>query len=86
MGRKEDRIREDLKTLFDENLQKLLMTPPLFFIFALTVLPLVFMICMAFTNYSIIDNHLVLFDWVGWTTSRPCLIPAAFWEVRSGRC
>ena len=26
MGRKEDRIREDLKTLFDENLQKLLMT------------------------------------------------------------
>ena len=65
MGRKEDRIREDLKTLFDENLQKLLMTPPLFFIFALTVLPLVFMICMAFTNYSIIDNHLVLFDWVG---------------------
>lgn len=54
MGRKEDRIREDLKTLFDENLQKLLMTPPLFFIFALTVLPLVFMICMAFTNYS---NH-----------------------------
>lgn len=23
------------------------------------------MICMAFTNYSKIDNHLVLFDWVG---------------------
>ena len=35
------------------------------FIGALTILPLIFMICMAFTNYSKIDNHLVLFDWVG---------------------
>ena len=41
------------------------MTPPMFFITALTILPLIFMICMAFTNYSKIDNHLVLFDWVG---------------------
>ena len=41
------------------------MTPPVFFIFAFTVLPLVFMICMAFTNYSKIGNHLMLFDWVG---------------------
>lgn len=39
------------------------MTPSLVFIFELTVLPLIFMICMAFTNYSKIDNHLVLFDW-----------------------
>ena len=37
----------------------------MFFIGALTILPLIFMICMAFTNYSKIDNHLVLFDWVG---------------------
>ena len=86
MGRKEDRIREDLKTLFDENLQKLLMTPPLFFIFALTVLPLVFMICMAFTNYSIIDNHLVLFDWVGLDNFKTLfdsssVLGSTFWSV-----
>ncbi|MCD8050810.1 MAG: sugar ABC transporter permease [Clostridiales bacterium] len=56
---------EDLKGLLDENLYRLLMTPPMFFIGALTILPLIFMICMAFTNYSKIDNHLVLFDWVG---------------------
>ena len=30
-----------------------------------TILPLIFMICMAFTNYSKIGNHLMLFDWVG---------------------
>ena len=56
---------EDLKSLLDENLHRTLMTPPMFFITALTILPLLFMICMAFTNYSKIDNHLVLFDWVG---------------------
>ena len=58
-------LMEDLKGLLDENLHRLLMTPPMFFISVLTILPLVFMICMAFTNYSKVDNHLVLFDWVG---------------------
>lgn len=77
---------EDLKTLLDENLQKLLMTPPLFFIFALTVLPLAFMICMAFTNYSLIDNHLVLFDWVGLDNFKTLfdsssVLGSTFWSV-----
>ena len=58
-------FKEDLKSLLDENLPFTLMTPPMFFIIVLTILPLIFMICMAFTNYSKIDNHLVLFDWVG---------------------
>lgn len=44
-------FREDLASLLDENLYRLLMTPPMFFIGALTILPLIFMICMAFTNY-----------------------------------
>ena len=77
---------EDLKTLLDENLHKLLMTPPLFFIFALTVLPLAFMICMAFTNYSLIDNHLVLFDWVGLDNFKTLfdsssVLGSTFWSV-----
>ncbi|MBR2188747.1 MAG: sugar ABC transporter permease [Eubacterium sp.] len=58
-------LKEDLRSLLNENLHRLLMTPPMFFIVVLTILPLIFMICMAFTNYSKIDNHLVLFDWVG---------------------
>ena len=64
-GRHIPSLSEDLKSLLNENLHRLLMTPPMFFIIVLTILPLIFMICMAFTNYSKIDNHLVLFDWVG---------------------
>ena len=77
---------EDLKSLFHENIQKLLMTPSLTFIFGLTVLPLIFMICMAFTNYSKIDNHLVLFDWVGLENFRTLfdsssILGSTFWSV-----
>ena len=76
---------EDIKSLFNENLHRLLMTPPMIFILALTILPLVFMICMAFTNYSKIGNHLMLFDWVGLENLRRCLILTVFWEVPSGQ-
>ena len=64
-GRHVNTLMDDLRNLLDENLYRLLMTPPMFFIGALTILPLIFMICMAFTNYSKINDHLVLFDWVG---------------------
>lgn len=56
---------DDLKSLLDENIHKLLMTPPAVFLTMFTVLPLIYMMCMAFTNYSKVGNHLVLFDWVG---------------------
>ncbi len=54
-----------MKSLLDENIHKLLMTPPFLCILIFTIIPLVYMISMAFTNYSKIDSHLVLFDWVG---------------------
>ena len=63
-GRHVNSFVEDVKALLHENLHRLLMTPPMVFIFALTILPLIFMICMAFTNYSKIDNHLMLFEWL----------------------
>jgi arabinogalactan oligomer/maltooligosaccharide transport system permease protein len=56
---------EDLTSLFDENLHKLLLAGPLTGILAFTVIPLIFMISMAFTNYSKDGDHLILFDWVG---------------------
>ena len=65
LGKHVRSFREDLKSLLDENIYRLFMVPSMVFISALTILPLIFMICMAFTNYSKIDNHLVLFDWVG---------------------
>lgn len=77
---------QDLKSLLNENLYRLLMTPPMIFIFAFTILPLIFMICMAFTSYSKIDNHLMLFDWVGLENFRTLfdsssILGSTFWSV-----
>lgn len=58
-------FKQDVANLFDGEIQKTLLTLPVLGVVVFTVLPLVFMICMAFTNYSRIGQHLVLFDWVG---------------------
>lgn len=85
-GKHVNNFLEDVKSLFNENLQKLLMTPPLIGIFAFTILPLIFMITMAFTNYSKVGDHLVLFDWVGFENFKKVLsfsdsIGKTFWSV-----
>ncbi len=64
-GRHIPTIGEEVRDLFDKDVHKLLMTPPMFFLFVFTILPLFYMISMAFTNYSKEGDHLVLFDWVG---------------------
>lgn len=56
---------EDIRSLRDENLHNSLLALPILGIIGFTVLPLIFMICMAFTNYSKQGDHLVLFNWVG---------------------
>ena len=56
---------EDVRSLFDMNIHKLLMTQPFILLVAFTVTPLIYMMLMAFTNYSKTDSHLILFDWVG---------------------
>ena len=56
-GRHINTLPEDIKELFDSNLYRLLMTPPMFFISILTILTLIFMICMAFTNYRQQDRQ-----------------------------
>lgn len=77
---------EDVKDLFDSNLHKPLMTIPLIGILAFTVLPLIFMISMAFTSYSKVNDKLVLFDWVGLENFKTVLsmgnsIGRSFWSV-----
>lgn len=77
---------EDLKSLLHENLHRLFMTPPMVFICGFTILPLIFMICMAFTNYSKIGNHLMLFDWVGLENFKALfdansILGSTFWSV-----
>ena len=59
-------IKEDVGTLLNENLHKTLMSWPLVGVVMFTIVPLVFMILIAFTNYD--RNHQVpgnLFSWVG---------------------
>lgn len=56
---------EDIRTLFDRNIHALLMFLPVAFLMVFTVLPLIYMMSMAFTNYSKSGNHLILFKWVG---------------------
>ncbi len=58
-------LKEDFVSLFDKNLHCLLLPLPTIGIVVFTILPLIFMICMAFTNYSKLDSHNLIFNWVG---------------------
>ena len=64
-GKKVLNFKEDLQTLLDENIHKLLMILPTACIAIFTILPLLYMMSMAFTNYNKDTDNLVLFDWVG---------------------
>lgn len=77
---------EDVKDLFNEKLHKLLMFLPFAGILVFTILPLIYMITMAFTNYSKVDDHLLLFDWVGLDNFAKVLnfndsVGKTFWSV-----
>lgn len=66
LGMKTITFKEDICSLADSNIHVSLLTFPIIGIILFTVIPLVFMIFIAFTNYDI--NHLPpgkLFDWVG---------------------
>lgn len=57
------RCSTTIHTLLNEKANILFLALPTLGILIFTVLPLIFMISMAFTSYD--HNHLVLFDWVG---------------------
>lgn len=57
---------QDIASLRDKKLYITLMALPVAGIVIFNILPLVFMISMAFTTYSKEGNHLTLFDWTGW--------------------
>jgi arabinogalactan oligomer/maltooligosaccharide transport system permease protein len=65
-GQKPKNIIQDVKGLFDHNLHITFLSLPSLGILVFTVLPLIFMILIAFTNYD--KNHQppgTLFTWVG---------------------
>ena len=65
-GRKINSAKDDLRSLIDEQFHKTLLTPSLVGILMFTVLPIIYMIIIAFTNYDASnDGHANLFSWVG---------------------
>lgn len=85
-GKKVPNFREEVQELFNQNLQLTLLSLPVLGTLAFTVLPLIFMMSMAFTNYSVQDNKLVLFDWVGLQNFKDIVsftgnLGATFWSV-----
>ena len=85
-GKKVPGFTDDIKSLFDKNLHMFLLPLPVLGIVVFTILPLVFMICMAFTNYSKLDSHTVLFNWVGLKNFAKILnfndaVGSTFWSV-----
>lgn len=61
---------QSLKHMFEKNFAQLILFPPLLFVFFFSVLPLIFNILIAFTNYSSPKNlpPANLVDWVGLST------------------
>lgn len=76
-GARPDTFFQGVRSLSDRNAHKLLMFLPFFSLVIFTILPIVYMMCMAFTNYSKEGNHLILFDWVGLQNFRALLNPRA---------
>ncbi|MBR4656863.1 MAG: sugar ABC transporter permease [Oscillospiraceae bacterium] len=60
--------KEDLRSMVDDNFHKTLLALPLTGILVFTVMPIIFMILVAFTNYNAAKNdgyNNALFTWVG---------------------
>jgi arabinogalactan oligomer/maltooligosaccharide transport system permease protein len=62
-GKRPDSFKKEFKTLFDKNMHKFLLAVPIAGVIAFTILPLIFMISMAFTTYDY--NHSLVFHWNG---------------------
>ena len=72
-GKKLKSGKDDLRSLVDDQFHKTLLSLPLVGILLFTVMPIVFMILVAFTNYDSQHDGYInnLFDWVGldnWNT------------------
>jgi arabinogalactan oligomer/maltooligosaccharide transport system permease protein len=86
-GKKAPGIIDDIRSLFDTNLHKSLLLIPIIGLIITTVLPLFYMILMAFTNYNMTHQPPgKLFTWVGLENFRIMLMSAdklgyTFWRI-----
>ena len=66
MGKPVKSSKDDLKSLLDNQFHKTLLSLPIFGIVMFTILPIIFMITVAFTSYDYLhDGYNNLFTWVG---------------------
>ncbi len=65
-GKKIKSGKDDMRSLLDDQFHKTLLSLPLFGILAFTVLPIIYMVLVAFTSYDAAhDGYSNLFSWVG---------------------
>ncbi len=89
LGRPVPSFLDDLKSLGQQNLHKTLLSLPILGVLCFTIVPLIFMILIAFTNYD--QKHQPpgnLFDWVGFDNfiemfQRGGELSRTFWPVLS---
>jgi len=80
-------IRTDIRMLFDKNIYRLFLAVPFLGIIVFTVMPLIYMILVAFTNYD--ANHQPpgnLFTWIGFSNFKSLLstgnqLSQTFWPI-----
>ena len=73
-GHKLKSTKDDLKSLADEQFHKTLLALPTLGVFVFTILPILFMILVAFTNFDATHQPpSKLFTWVGWDNFRQLL-------------
>ena len=66
-GKKIRSGKDDMKSLLDDQFHKTLLSLPLTGILVFTVLPIIYMVLIAFTSYDAAhDGYSNLFSWVGW--------------------
>ncbi len=86
-GKKNPTFIQDIKSLFNGNIHLFLLFLPMLGLFIFTVLPLAYMILMAFTNYDVYHQPPGnLFDWIGLDNFKTLLmsrekIAQTFWPV-----
>ncbi len=82
-GKKLKSGKDDLKSMVDDKFHATLLALPLTGILVFTVIPIVFMVLVAFTNYCGANNGYTnnLFHWVGWDNFNTLLS----WDVTGGK-
>ena len=66
-GKKVKSAKDDMRSLVDDEFHKTLLAVPLMGILMFTVLPIIYMVLIAFTSYDAAhDGYSNLFSWVGW--------------------